>query len=310
MQPKYHQLDLFKGSLPEKPYCTNDPTFGLRIRCVDHALRHRYLQPNHPNSKIWLVYDIDRATCVSEITDDFNLPAPHFFVQNPVNQHAHAYYGLEAAVHMNPQSSQKAIRFAAAVDCAFTVTMEADGQYSGLVAKNPAHEYWRTYTINSAPYDLGEMAEFVDLEAYGDRRRAMPETGLGRNVNLFNRLRQWSYKAIRQGWPNPTQWDRAVLDRAIGYNVTDNPLPLNEVRHTAKSVATWTYRRFSAEGFSEIQASRGAKKGKKRRDELFEKVLEMRSQGTTQKIIAEVLDVPKQTISDWLTKHRSGSHIR
>ena len=310
MQPKYHQLDLFKGSLPEKPYCTNDPTFGLRIRSVDHALRHRYLQPNHPNSKIWLVYDIDRPTCVSEITDEYNLPPPHFFVQNKANQRAHAFYGLETAVHMNPQSSLKAIRFAAAVDCAFTVTMDADGQYSGLVAKNPAHEHWRTYTINSAPYDLGEMAEFVDLDKYGDRRRAMPETGLGRNVNLFNRLRQWAYKAIRQGWPNPTQWDRAVHQRAIGYNVTDNPLPHNEVRHIAKSVSTWTYKHFSAQGFSEAQAARGARKGKKRRDELLPKAVEMHAQGSTQVEISERLGVTQQTISNWISSLITKSHIR
>jgi len=91
------------------------------------------------------VYDIDRPTCVYELTDDLNLPAPHFFVQNPDNQHAHAFYGLETAVHLNLNSSQKAIRFAAAVDCAFTEKMDADGQYTGLIAKNPAHQHWSTY---------------------------------------------------------------------------------------------------------------------------------------------------------------------
>lgn len=304
------QLDLFRGSIPPKSYCTNDPTSGLRIRSIEHAMRHRYVQPNHPNSKLWLVYDIDRATCVSEITDCLDLPSPHFFVQNPANQHAHAYYGLETAVHMNPHSSQKAIRFAAAVDCAFTVKMAADGQYSGLIAKNPAHEHWRTYTINSEPYDLGEMAEYVDLDAYGDRRRSMPETGLGRNVNLFNRLRLWSYKAIRQGWPNSTQWDRAVSDRADGYNLTDNPLPYREVRHIAKSVATWTYKHFSAEEFSEVQASRGRQKGKARRDELLPQVLLMRAQGATQKTIAEALGVSQSTVVTWLLNENDSQNIR
>ena len=302
MQQITNQLEMFKGSLPVKPYCTNDPTDGLLIRSVEHALRHRYVQPNHPNCKLWLVYDIDRATCVSEITDDLNLPAPHFFVQNPLNGHAHVFYGLETAVHLNLHSSQKAIRFAAAVDCALTRDLSADAQYVGLIAKNPANEHWRTYAINAESYDLGELAEYVDLDAFGDRRRSMPDTGLGRNVNLFNRLRLWSYKAIRQGWPDSNQWHRAVLQRAEGYNATDNPLPYREVVATAKSVAKWTYRHFSQEGFSRLQASRGSRKGKKRRDELMPKVLEMNAQGASQQAIASAVGVSQPTIRSWLLR--------
>lgn len=280
------------------------------IRSVEHALRLRYIQPNHPNSKLWLVYDIDRATCVSELTDDFSLPCPHFFIQNPANQHAHAYYGLETAVHLNVNSSQKAMRFAAAVDCALTVQMSADGQFTGLIAKNPAHEHWRTYTINSEPYELGEIADYLDLDKYGDKRRTMPECGLGRNVNLFNRLRHWAYKAIRQGWPDEDQWHRAVLERANGYNLIDNPLPWNEVRHIATSVAKWTFKHFSQEGFGQLQASRGSRKGKQRRDELMPKVVEMNAQGATQQEIAEVIGVTQQTVSNWLTSLITKSHIR
>ena len=310
MQQITNQIEMFKGSLPAKPYCTNDPTNGLMIRSVEHALRLRYIQPNHPNSKLWLVYDIDRATCVSEITDDLNLPAPHFFVQNPLNGHAHVFYGLETAVHMNLTSSQRALRFAAAVDCALTRDLAADAQYAGLIAKNPANEHWRTYGINSESYELGELAEYVDLDAFGDRRRSMPETGLGRNVNLFNRLRHWAYKAIRQGWPDSAQWHRAVLDRAIGYNATDNPLPYGEVRNTAKSVAKWTYQHFSQEGFSQLQASRGSRKGKQRRDELMPLVLEMRAQGVTQQAIADEFGLTDRTVRNWLKNKTGKSHIR
>lgn len=321
MQQLKTQLDLFSGSLPAKPYCSNDLTAGLVIRNVEHALRCRYIQPNHPNSKLWLVYDIDRPTCVSELTDDLLLPAPHFFVQNPKNQHAHAFYGLETPVHLNVHSSQKAARFAGAVDCALTSKMNADAAYSGLIAKNPVHGYWRTYTVNCEYYELGEISDYLDLDKYGDRRRSLPETGLGRNVNLFNRLRFWSYKAIRQGWPEADQWDRAVLDRAIGYNAAGyhdeetqrSPLPHSEVRNTAKSVAKWTYKHFSQQGFSELQASRGKKKGQKRRDELLPKVLEMRAQGATHQQISDAIGVAKRTVTRWLDEnysHLGQSHIR
>jgi len=238
----------------------------------------------------------------------FDLPAPHIFTQNPDNQHAHAFYGLETAVHLNRNSSAKAIRFAAAVDCAFTERMDADAQYCGLIAKNPMHERWRTYSINAESYSLGEMSEYVDLAKYGDRRRSMPETGLGRNVNLFNRLRLWAYKAIRQGWPDFDQWHRACFDRAVGYNQTSNPLPISEVKSTALSVAKWTYRNFNSGAFSELQAHRGSQKGQKVRDEKLEQAIALREEGFSFSQIAKELDIPKPTIGRWLKS--SQSHIR
>lgn len=306
----YDQLELFKGALPIRPYCTNDPTNGLMIRTLDHALRCRYIQPNNPNSKLHLVFDIDRPTCVSELTDDLLLPSPHHFVQNPKNQHAHAFYTLETAIHLNANSSQKAIRFAAAVDCALTSRMGADGQYSGLIAKNPAHDHWRTYTLNVDPYELGEIADYLDLETFNDQRKLLPETGLGRNVNLFNRLRRWAYKAIRQGWPDRIQWDRACLERAVAYNITENPLPHNEVRHVARSVAKWTFQHFSQNTFSQVQALRGSRKGKKRRDELLKTVVEMRAQGASHQAIADATGVQKRTVTNWLKMNLGKSHIR
>ncbi|WP_175463914.1 primase C-terminal domain-containing protein, partial [Vibrio cholerae] len=40
------------------------------------------------------------------------------------------------------------------------------------------------------------------------------------------------------------------------------PLPENEVKHTAKSVAKWTHKHFSPSAFSAWQAKQGAKGGK------------------------------------------------
>jgi len=290
---------LFKGGLPKRPYCTSDPTKGLIIRSVEQALRFRYIQPNHPNSKLNFVFDIDRPTCVSEITDDLNLPAPHYFVQNPKNHHAHVFYCLDTPVHLNHNSSQKAMRFGAAVDCSMTDHLSADSNYSGLIAKNPVHEHWRTYTINSDGYDLTEIAEYLNLDTYSDQRRSMPDTGLGRNVNLFDRVRKWAYKAKRRD--NIPDWHGAVLEKAEHYNTTENPLQWREVRQIAKSVAKWTDKHFSQEAFSATQASRGRRKGKKRRDDLLPKALEMRAQGATQQAIAEALDVSQPTIVRWLS---------
>ena len=300
LSQRLSQSRIFRDSLPTKPYCTDYLSSGVYIRNVDTALNRRYIQPNHKNSRLWLVYDIDRPTCVHEITDDLDLPAPHFFVQNPKNQHAHAYYGLEAAVHLNQNSSQKAIRFAGAVDCGMTRAMGADAQYAGLIAKNPLHEHWRTHTINSELITLGYLSEYLDLTPYSDKRKNLPDTGIGRNVNLFERLRRWAYKAIRQGWPDLNQWDRACLDRAQAYNQIETPLPISEVRAVARSVSKWTHRNITPTGFSRLQASRGARKGKKTRDEKLQLALDMKAQGNTQQVIADTLGVTQRTIGNWL----------
>jgi len=101
-----------------------------------------------------------------------------------------------------------------------------------------------------------------------------------------------------------------VLDRAVGYNVADNPLPYGEVRNTAKSVAKWTYKHFTPEGFSQLQASRGSRKGKKRREELMPRVLEMVSQGVSQRAIADELGLTDRTVRNWLKDKSGKSHIR
>ena len=302
------QLQLFQSSLPAKPYCTDVLEYGLQIRSTAHALGKRYIQPNHPNSKLWLLFDIDRGTAPDELTDDLNLPCPTIWVQNPQNGHAHALYALNVPVHLNPDSSARAIRFFGAVDVALSQGMDADPGYAGLVCKNPANEHWRTYGL-AGTYDLTELSEYLDLSAYGDRRKKLPEIGLGRNVTLFERLRTWAYRAIRQGWPDYSQWLRACEDRARGYNNQfPTPLHWSEVAATAKSVAKWTHTHLSPSGFSAWQSAQGRKggvaSGKTRRaasENRRSSALLMRSQGLSIRAIAAELGVAKSTVSDWVS---------
>lgn len=259
--PRPTQLELFKNNLPRKPYCADDLVYGLKIRIIEHAIKCRYIQPDHPNSKLWLKFDIDRATAPDEITDDLNLPCPTIFIQNPQNGHAHALYALESPVHLNPNSSTAALRYAAAVDVSLSLALGADPNYVGLITKNPLHESWRTYGL-AGSYSLAELSEYLNLTQFNDRRKKLPEIGLGRNVTLFETLRTWAYKAIRQGWPDYNRWLTACEDRAQGINAGFvSPLDWSEVKATAKSVAKWTHAHLSPVGFSQWQSAQGKKGG-------------------------------------------------
>lgn len=295
------QLQLFRDQLPKKPYCT-DELGSLVIRNIAHAAQMRYIQPNNPNSRLWLAYDIDRPTGPEELTDDLLLPCPTLWIQNPANNHAHALYALDVPIHLNMDSSMRAIRYAAAVDVALSTAMGADAGYTGLICKNPLHTHWRTYSL-AGSYDLNELADYVDLSVHNDRRRHMPEIGLGRNVRLYESLRHWAYRAIRQGWPDYNQWLEACLSRSSGINAGfDSPLDYSEVKSTAVSVARWTHRRLTQQGFSAWQAAQGTKGGIAKGAGYQQKRLQaaqMAACGLSRNVIAERLNVTPQTVTNW-----------
>lgn len=299
--PQPTGLALFRQRLPRKPYHTDAVGDGLRIRDVQRALAARYIQPNGPTHRYWLVYDVDRNGAALDWSDR-SAPPPTIVAQNPDNGHAHLIYGLDVPVRTAPDAKTGPLRYAAAVDCALRALLDADAGYSGLICKNPLNQYWRVTEWEPRLYTLGDLDSWLDLSAYADRRKRLPEYGLGRNCTLFEKLRLWAYRAIRQGWPDFDRWHEAVLTRARGYNDFEAPLPDSEVKATAKSVAKWTHQYLSPAGFSAAQAQRGRRNGKARRDAMMGKVWELHSRGESQRAIAQQVGVDHRTVGRWLKR--------
>ena len=92
----------------------------------------------------------------------------------------------------------------------------------------------------------------------------MAEVGLGRNVTVFDFVRLWAYKKVRdykhqQG--GFVHWQKAVYDRCLARNADfTRPMDSREVYHIARSVAKWTWTRFDLEAsdarFSSLQRHR------------------------------------------------------
>ncbi|MDX7644829.1 MULTISPECIES: replication initiation protein [Aeromonas] len=309
------QLDLFRERLPRKPYHTDEFTTGLSIADVSRALGARYIQPNGPTHRHWLVFDVDHAAATLS-WDDVGAPAPNITVTNRANGHAHLIYGLETPIRTAPDGKVAPLRYAAAIEAALREKLGADLGYSGLICKNPLHTHWLVQVWEPASYDLSWLADYLDLSPYNGRKQ-LPAYGLGRNCTLFEKTRQWAYKAIRQGWPGYEAWLSAVIDRAIGYNVQfEQPLPANEVRHTAKSIAKWTHRNLTPAGFSAVQTARGAKGGRlskgggrpsnsgKALADLLPEVLRLKAQGYSNRDIAEDLQISAGSVSNYLRRDR------
>lgn len=267
------QLDLFKSSLPRKPYCTDDLGV-LHIRPAATALQRRYIQHNPPPVIAWLVFDIDKCSAVEawECTarDDEKLPQlppPAWIASNPCGIGGHIAYGISSPVARTDAARDRPLRFAAAVEYAYRQRLGADRGYAGLVTKNPVHKHWRVYTpsLDGGVYDLAELSEYVNLPKKIPRRDQ--EVGIGRNVSLFDNLRQWSYSAVRQYWrpDGYNAWLEACVDRASDLNQFATPLPYQEVRGIGRSVAKWVWKNFTPMGFRQVQSGRGVRSGEVRR---------------------------------------------
>ncbi|WP_082954367.1 replication initiation protein [Acidihalobacter prosperus] len=251
---------IFESRLPRRPYCSNELSQGLLIRPAIDAMEHRYIQPNAPLSVAWLVFDLDYPGAAFA-WEHANLPPPTMTVINPQNAHAHLFYGLETPVVTSEAARDAPIRYAAALQAAFLAKLRADPGYAGLIAKNPYHDNWRSIWVHHL-YDLNELAEWVDLPKHNAQRETL---GLGRNCTMFDELRAWAYQWVREYKRNEatvSEWHRAVFAQAENLNVFDIPLPNNEVKATAKSVAKWTWQHFNESRFSAIQSARGKRGGR------------------------------------------------
>jgi hypothetical protein len=313
------QLDLFSDRLPNKPYCTDDLAAGLQIRNKASATKRRYIQHNPPPVLAFMIYDLDRPNSALA-WNDANLPAPAWVSVNPENGHSHIAYGLIAPVARTDAARAAPLRLAAAIEAAYGAKLDADKGYSGLITKNPLHPHWYVYypateAANFGYYELSELAEYVTLPNKLPKGRE--SVGIGRNVSLFDDLRQWSYRAIRLHWrPDGFKaWQLVVLEKAENLNQFSEPLPYAEIKATAKSVAKWTWQNFTPKGFQEyvgrthtpeIQAKRGKRSGEVRAEKAAEKAVEAREmskRGMKKAAIASALGVHRNTVSIWLKMH-------
>ena len=317
----------FLERLPHRPYCTDDPAQGLLIRSQATALAYRHIQHNPPPHVGTLVFDVDRADGY-HAWRDANLPAPHWVCVNLRNGHAHLGYQLATPVARTSAAKQKPLCYLAAIEHVLACRLGADMGYAGLITKNPTHSDWWTVWHPIEPYSLDYLAEFCpdnDLAAYS-RRSRKEASGLGRNVTLFDNVREWAYSAVRGYW-RPNGYDawakavRAACDSANAFGLEQGgPLPPNEINATAKSIARWVWRHFTPSGFSAIQAVRGAKGGRiggkvskgggrpsnsgKTRADLLPEVLQLKEQGYSNRDIAEDLQISASTVSLYLKRGR------
>ena len=307
-------VDEVKERLPYRPYCANCFDDGRKILPRNLALKYRYIQLNPPYMVNFIAFDLDYETWPF-VSDDVSLPPPLWFVQNQKNGHAHLIYGLAKPVCTSEKAHDKPRKIIEAIVRAYREKLGADPCYAGLYSKNPFSDYWRVVQVCEMLYSLEYLAGFVELSFTKRKRNTLSDedyAALGRHCWLFVSVKNWAYREIKRYWgKGSADWSNAVLYQAHCENMRkypDNPLPDNHVKSTAKSIATWTWRHFTPERFSEIQRGRKAKWTAKYSEK--NTGLELMKQGFSTAEISKELGVTPRIVRMWRNEQKEAEILQ
>jgi Replicase family/Primase C terminal 1 (PriCT-1) len=250
--------------LPNRPLAADVLADGVYRRPREQALHYAHIEFNTRGRLSWLVFDQDTDESF-ECWERANLPAPNFYSQNRSNGHGHLGYCLNTPIGMLGLSRERPIMLAADVQRGMTRRLGADPAYANRLAKNPTSKRWLTSWYAPKPYDLRDLLGALDRR---DLRRPATRTevsGISRNCDLFDALRAYAYanaRAFKRTGRRSEAWQHQLFREAQAINLGfASPLSFAEVRQIARSVARWTWGRFSEARFSEIQSRRGVRGG-------------------------------------------------
>ena len=278
--------------------------------------------------KTFMIFDVDYPGAAFA-AGDANLPAPTFTVVNLKNGHAHLIYALESPVCVSKNGGPKPRRYLNAIETAFAFMLGADRRYSGLICKNPFNAHWDTF-FSGADYSLSELADYADLSSLSRACHGEGLEPLGRNCDIFDRLRLWSYDAVREyrrakdakdaedmkdaARTGYDAWSEAVKAKAVEYNCQlERPLYPNELKHIVRSVAAWTWKKFTPDGLRDliarthtpdVQRARRAKLTEKQNG-VKEQGLRLIEQGFSISKIAKALGVSTRTVERWRINNKN-----
>lgn len=223
----------------------------------DRAWQFPELQYGNAGSSVAaLVLDCDNPKAMRAGLSE--LPPPNWTVWRPANDHAHVCWTLAKPVHRYPEALLKPLRYLSYVAEYYAYAVGADPSYAGVLAHNPVLTRGTPYETVwgwKEPWTLHQMAEIISV---GWKPPKIRQTGVGRNVDLFQAGMRWAGKLANAALP--------VFPELIAVNRGfDYPLPRSEVYATARSIEKYR-RRWAARGWHSPrwlarQAARGRKGG-------------------------------------------------
>ncbi|WP_280232269.1 replication initiation protein [Nocardia cyriacigeorgica] len=254
---------------PQRPLAARRKAGGYYRTTRERALTLPYLESN-PKAMTSLVITDHDGGRADEIAALCGLPVPSYIAMNPHTRDGHIVYALKTPVILTNPARREPVHLLARVEAGLNNVLAGDVAYAHKFTKNPTHiEHMTLWGPDYAVYDLKDLwhpiSKLGALPKYSttkERRKALASSGTGRNVDLFDLVRQWSYRR-RGDFDDWSAWHQLVDDHAwdrnidiIGPAYTKGPMDPTEVRALARSISAWTWRRIKRT-FSEEQARRG-----------------------------------------------------
>lgn len=239
---------------PYLPRCSDNKT-ATRIRPRQYAIRYPYMQVNRPGFVSWLIFDLDHPNAA--IWEDAGLPAPNLIVRNRASGHSHLYYAIPP-VCTTEAARSKPIAYMKAVYAAFAARLGADVDFhSGPVAKTPGHPWWLTDELHNHVYELGELADYVELAVASPWGKGpmFDQVAHSRHCILFEYLRHYAYSIVNREREQGSFLTFTRLLEAYAHNKNSfhklgfaQNLARSSLMATVKSVARWTWDRYTGSG--------------------------------------------------------------
>lgn len=252
------------GISSPRPRATDNFGSGLYRMSKDKAVLKTHVQYNSAKVAGALLFDLDHEDSEYHVKslmwDEGVIPEPSWMTLNPHTGHAHLGYLLAEPVTKTDAARRHPIEYAASVERTLHSRLGADSAYTGVTTRSPLHP---SHTVLWGPgelYTLGGLHSALgELDKPGKVARA--DVGLGRNVSLFNAVRERAYSEFSKH-SDPASFERAVLAIAVAFNgeFFECPLSRGEVAGLARSISRWTWRTFTRNAelnsYSKIQRER------------------------------------------------------
>jgi len=250
------------------------------------AIQKRFIQANPNRMMNALVVDIDRPSAVMDALErPHEHPDPSWVIET--NRGAHVGWWLSDPVCRSDYAALKPLRYAARIQEGLVKLLDADPAFTGFITRNPTFPelapgevIWGADTA----YELADMRTSTMPRILPKKARTA-RSDLGRNCALFDEGRHEIYRLNRaMDYPGADALYRASLSHLLDLNgsISDSsggPLPVNEVRSIASSIARWTAKNHTAQGFSQHQRRANEKSVEARSGKLRQQVKQLVQEG-------------------------------
>lgn len=254
---KHHIYDSLHRTvqvLPEK----QKPSFWVKKDQIHDFERVKL----HMNDRHFMMTDYDKSNPEAHKIYDLE---PNIIIYNPIKMTHQAFWRLLIPVHCQDTKSP-AYRYLRAIESAYDTKYGCDKDFQRHIHRNPLYFKSDVDWRHSNSYTLKELSEVVDLKTVvSEKTKLARESAEGRNSALFDELRQWAYKQIKNlSTCDFEAFTRQIMVRANHLNTFPIPLSDSELKTISRSISRFCIARIGdKESFSKKQAVRGAVGGKK-----------------------------------------------